>query len=71
MNQFQSRAKLPGKIVGELCKEDLPVLDAYLSSSVKIRESHEKALPMVHLDPRHKLTKEFKALYEALNHNGT
>jgi len=34
--------------------------------SVKIRESHERALPMLHLDPRHKLTQEFEALYGLL-----
>ena len=50
----------------ELVDEGLPVLEPYLSASVKIKESHERALPMVHLDPRHKLTQEFVALFEAL-----
>ncbi|MBL8304654.1 MAG: ParA family protein, partial [Ideonella sp.] len=31
-----------------------------------IRESHELATPMIHLDPRHKLTLEFIALHDAL-----
>lgn len=70
VNQFQSRAKLPARIVGELREEGFPVMDTYISSSIKIRESHEKALPMVHLDPRHKIAKEFQALYQALNHHG-
>jgi chromosome partitioning protein len=33
---------------------------------VKIKESHELARPMVHLDARHKLTLELLALYAAL-----
>ena len=66
VNQFQARAKLPAKLVGELVAEGLPVLDGFLSSSVKIRESHERSRPMIHLDPRHKLTREFEALYDAL-----
>jgi chromosome partitioning protein len=66
VNQFQARAKLPAKLVGELVAEGLPVLDGFLSSSVKIRESHERSRPMIHLDPRHKLTREFQALYDAL-----
>jgi chromosome partitioning protein len=37
-----------------------------LSASVKVKESHELARPMIHLDPRHKLTLEFVALYEGL-----
>ncbi len=67
VNQFQARAKLPRKLVQELIEEDLPVLKTYLSSSVKIRESHDKSLPMIHLDPRHKLSHEFKALYQELD----
>jgi chromosome partitioning protein len=67
VNQFQSRAKLPKRVVAELFEEGLPVLDTYLSSSVKIRESHEKALPMVYLAPHHKLGLEFIALYRELN----
>jgi chromosome partitioning protein len=49
-----------------LIDEGLPVLQPYLSASVKIRESHERAAPMIHFDPRHKLTQEFVALYENL-----
>lgn len=66
VNQFQARASLPQKIVQELIDEKLPVLQPYLSSSVKIRESHEKFCPMIYLDARHKLTQEFVALYENL-----
>lgn len=40
--------------------------EAFLSASIKIRESHAQALPMIHLDPRHKLSREFEALYNLL-----
>ena len=66
VNQFQARAVLPQRTAQELIDEGLPVLQPYLSASVKIKESHEQARPMIHLDPRHKLTQEFVALYEAL-----
>jgi chromosome partitioning protein len=66
VNQFQPRASLPQKVVAELIEEGLPVLQPYLGASVKIKESHERALPMVHLDPKHKLTLEFVALHDAL-----
>ena len=66
VNQFQARASLPQRTVQELIDEGLPVLQPYLSASVKIKESHELARPMVHLDPKHKLTLEFVALYEVL-----
>ena len=66
VNQFQPRASLPQKVVQELIDEGLPVLTPYLSASVKVRESHEQARPMIHLDPRHKLTQEFVALHDSL-----
>nr|WP_216661983.1 ParA family protein [Niveibacterium sp. COAC-50] len=66
VNQFQPRAALPQRIVQELQQEGLPVLTSFLSASVKIRESHEQAKPMIHLDPSHKLAKEFTALYDSL-----
>lgn len=66
VNQFQPRANLPQRMVNELIEEGLPVLTPYLSSSVRIRESHEQSLPMIYLDPNHKLTQALVALHEAL-----
>ena len=66
VNQFQPRASLPQQVVDELRAEGLPVLDGHLSASVKIKESHRLARPMIHLDRSHKLTMEFAALYEEL-----
>ena len=66
VNQFQPRASLPQKLVQELIDEGLPIFKTYLSSSIKIRESHEQAKPMIHLDPKHKLAQEFAALHAEL-----
>lgn len=66
INQFQPRANLPQKLVNELIKEGLPVLATCLSSSVKVKESHEQSLPLIHLAPTHKLTQEYQALYKEL-----
>lgn len=66
VNQFQPRALLPQRLVDALKEEGLPVLDNKLSSSIRIRESHDRNLPMIHLDARHKLSQEFLALYEEL-----
>jgi chromosome partitioning protein len=66
INQFLSRASLPQRLVDELRAEGLPVLDTHLSSSVKMRESHEQCTPLIHLAPRHKLTEEFVALFDEL-----
>lgn len=67
VNQFQPRAKLPQRLVQELRDEGLPVLHTMLSSSVKIRESHELAKPMIYFDAQHKLSREFTALYSELD----
>lgn len=66
VNQYQPRASLPQKVVQELINEGLPVLAPYLSSSVRIKESHEQCSPMIHLDPRHKLSQEYLALHDTL-----
>jgi chromosome partitioning protein len=66
VNQFQPRATLPQRVVDELRGEGLPVLDCHLSASVRIKESHQQAKPMIHLDRGHKLTLEFAALYDEL-----
>lgn len=67
VNQFQARAKLPMRMIEELRNEDLPVLEPFLSTSVRIRESHEQCEPMVFLDRSHKLAQEYEALYDALD----
>jgi hypothetical protein len=66
VNQFLPRARLPQKMVQDLIDEGLPVLQPYLSSSVKVRESHESAKPLIYLHPKHKLTQQYVALYAAL-----
>lgn len=67
INQFQPRAALPRQLVAELKAEGLPILDPALSSSVIMRESHQKCVPLVHLAPKHKLTEEFSQLFKALS----
>lgn len=67
VNHFQARARLPQSIVSELVGEGLPILKSYISHSVKIRESHQKAVPVVKMSPGHKVSHEFRALYEELD----
>jgi chromosome partitioning protein len=66
VNQFQPRANLPQRLVQELVDEGLPVLQPYLPASIKVRESHQLSRPMIHLEPRHKLTQALVALHDAL-----
>lgn len=66
VNQYQPRASLPKKIVEGLLAESLPVLNTRLSASVKMKESHNEAKPLIHLAPAHKLTQEFVRLFEEL-----
>jgi chromosome partitioning protein len=70
VNQYQARATLPQQVVAELRAEGLPVLSTLLSASVKIKESHQQAKPMIHLDKSHKLTQEFGALFDELDAAG-
>lgn len=65
-NQVPARAKLPKQLIEGLKADSLPVTKATLSSSVVMRESHEKAKPLVHLYAKHRLTQEFEALLQEL-----
>lgn len=66
INQFNSQARLPRDLIAELVEARLPVLQSYLSSSIKMRESHHQSRPLVHLAPSHKLTQEFIALFDEI-----
>ncbi len=67
VNHFQQRANLPNELVNALTEEGLPLFKTCLSHSVKIRESHQKATPLVHLAPKHKVSLEYQALFNELN----
>ena len=66
VNQFQPRARLPAEMVEALRAEGLPLLEPSLTASVKIRESHQRAQPIVAMLPRHKVSEQFRALFDGL-----
>lgn len=66
INQFNAQARLPAELVAELIDEGFPVLDTYLSSSVKMRESHHEMKPLVYYAPSHKLTQAYLELHRRL-----
>lgn len=66
INQFNAQARLPGELVAELKEEGFPVLDTYLTSSVKMRESHYEMKPLIYLAPGHKLTQTYVELHDLL-----
>lgn len=66
VNQYQPRASLPKQIVADLKADNIPVLGSHLSSSVKMKESHARCCPLIHMAPKHKLTQEFQALHAEL-----
>lgn len=68
VNQFQVRANLPAQLVEELKEEGYNVLEPFLASTVKVRESHQHHRPLVDYLPRHKVSEQFDQLYDALPH---
>ena len=71
VNQFQPRARLPAALVKQLRAEGLPVIDTFLGSSVKVRESHQASQPLITLAPRHKLTEEYRQLFTSIEDRQT
>lgn len=66
VNQFQAQAKLPREIVEQLKKDQLPVFNTMLPSSVLMKESHLKNLPLIHLSADHKLTQTYVQLFKEI-----
>jgi chromosome partitioning protein len=66
VNQYSSQAKLPGELIAELREEQLPVLNSYLSSSVKMKESQRAQKPMIAFAPSHKLTRQLLDLFNEI-----
>lgn len=67
VNQFQARAKLPARMLEELSAEGHPLIETRITSSVKVRESHDASIPLIHYAPGHKVTQQLVALYEQLD----
>jgi chromosome partitioning protein len=66
VNQFQARARLPQRLVDELSDEGLPILEPFISASVKVRESHEASKPLPFMARSHKLTGQFEQLFRTI-----
>ena len=64
VNQFNAQAKHPSELIAQLREEDLPVLDVFLNSSVKMKESHAAQRPLVYYASSHKLTEQFRELFD-------
>ena len=68
-NQFQPRVRLPPQLLEEMLAEKLPALETKLSSSIKIRKSHQHCKLLVFMDSQHKMTQEFRNLHYELQSN--
>lgn len=66
VNQFDPRANLPRQVVQSLMDEGYPIFDAKLSPSVLMKQSHQLNLPLIYLEPNHKLSQQFLALFQQL-----
>lgn len=65
-NQVPARGKVPHALIGGLRDHGLPVSQAMLSSSVIMRESHERAIPLIYMNRSHRLSREFLTLLDEL-----
>jgi len=67
VNQFQPRAKLPTRMIEELKAEGHPLIETRITASVKVRESHDASIPLIHYAPNHKVTQQLVALHDRLD----
>ncbi|KXF80909.1 ParA family protein [Enterovibrio coralii] len=66
VNMFNAQAKFPAQIIENVRELGLPLLDPFLSHSVKMKESHYHQMPLLHYAPNHKLSKQFSDLFNQM-----
>ncbi len=66
VNQYQAQARLPDQLIAQLRDEGLPVLDAYLPTSIKMKESREAQKPLAWHAPSHRLGQAYLELFRLL-----
>ena len=66
INQFLSRANLPKSMAEQVGDDGFKLFKTFLSSSVKMKESHYLQRPLIDFAPNHKLTQEFLALHDEI-----
>lgn len=64
VNQFQKGTKHASSIISELRKLGYDVLEPFIPSSVKVRESHSDSVPVVCQFPDHPISQALSELYE-------
>ncbi|WP_269618549.1 ParA family protein [Zhongshania sp. BJYM1] len=69
VNQFQAQASLPTQLIESMKAEGLPIFEQYLSSSVKMKESRSKQIPLIYYAPSHKLTQQLVSLHDSLDNS--
>lgn len=66
INQFQKGTKHSASILSDLQKIGFSVLEPYIPASVKVRESHSDARPVVCAYPEHAVSHAFQNLYREI-----
>lgn len=69
VNQFQKGTKHSLGIIQELKKIGFPILEPYIPTSVKVRESHSEIKPIVIGYPEHAVSQAIFGLYDTLEVN--
>jgi chromosome partitioning protein len=66
VNQYQKGTKHAASILSDLRKLGYNVLEPFIPSSIKIRESHSESRPVVCSHPEHNVSQAFTELFKAI-----
>lgn len=67
INQFQKNTKHAQAMISDLKRYGFAVLEPYIPSSIKVRESHSAAKPIVTSHPNHPVAKAMLSLCDAVD----
>lgn len=66
VNQFVPNEHLPQKQISEISAEGLTIIEPYLNTSMKVRESHDASMPLIYFDNKALITEQFIQIFNRI-----
>ncbi len=66
VNQYVENAYLPQKQIAEISAEGLTIIEPYIHTSMKVRESHDACMPLIYFDKDAPITHQFTRIFNRI-----
>ena len=66
VNQYVENEHLPQKQISEIATEGLTIIEPYIGTSMKVRESHDACMPLIYFDKEALITQQFSQIFDRI-----